>query len=192
MPSGLENTDLPRGTPTMVHQGEWLVSGSPETVLSTVLGSCISACVYDRVARVGGMNHFLLAQAPGSSASRFSETARYGAFAMEALINAVLASGSGKKGNLDFKLFGGGRVSAALSDVGARNIAFMVQFMAEEGYVAASSDLGGEFARKVMFVPHSGRAFVKRVDAQLAGRVAMDELALAARPAARDTEIEMF
>ncbi|MGV3650911.1 MAG: chemotaxis protein CheD [Devosia sp.] len=176
----------------MVHQGEWLVSGDPGTVLTTVLGSCISACVHDRVAQVGGMNHFLLAEAPGSMGSRFSATARYGAFAMEALINAVLARGSGNKQNLDFKLFGGGRVSAALSDVGARNIAFIAQFMAAEGYVPLSSDMGGEFARKVIFVPHSGRAFVKRVDAQLAGRVAMDELTLAARPAARDTEIELF
>lgn len=192
MPNRQMSADLPRGVPSMVHQGEWLVSADPEAVLGTVLGSCISACIHDRVARVGGMNHFLLADAPGSVGSRFSASARYGAFAMEALINAVLASGSGNKDNLDFKLFGGGRVSAALRDVGARNIAFMRGFMAEEGYPIASADLGGDYARTVMFVPHSGRAFVKRVEARLAGRVAGEELAFAVRPAPRAADIELF
>jgi chemotaxis protein CheD len=178
-----------------VNQGDWAVSGDPGAVLTTVLGSCISACVRDRVARVGGMNHFLLAEPPGSAPSRYSATARYGAFAMEALINAVLQRGTGSKRNLDFKLFGGGRINAALNDVGGENVGFALRFLAEEGYAATGEDLGGDFARKVMFMPHSGRAFVRRLDRVSLRSVAQQEIAFAGRsgPARREAaEIELF
>lgn len=187
--------EFDRGVVTTVHQGDCHVSAAPNITFSTVLGSCISACVRDRVAMVGGMNHFLLAEQSGSAKDRYGASARYGAFAMEQLINKVLSQGSGKKSNLEIKVFGGGKINSALDDVGAKNIEFVRQFLFDEGYVSTSEDLGGTYARRVLFKPHSGRAFVKRLDSDAGASVATQELALAKRrvvvPAAAD-DIELF
>lgn len=185
--------DFARGAVTTVHQGECLVSQDPELTYSTVLGSCISACVRDKVAGVGGMNHFLLASQSGSSRDKFGESARYGAFAMEQLINTVLSRGTGKKGNLEFKVFGGGNIHAAMQDVGFKNIEFVRDFLRNEGYFLAGEDLGGSFARRVMFKPVTGRAFVKRLESQENAKLVHQELAIAKRqvvaPPADDIEL---
>jgi len=192
-------TSLPpefdRGVVTTVHQGDCHVSGESDLTYSTVLGSCISACLRDRVANVGGMNHFLLAEQSGSARDRYGASARYGAFAMEQLINKVLTLGTGKKSNLEIKVFGGGKINSSLDDVGRKNINFVRQFLLDEGYVATSQDLGGNYARRVLFKPFSGRAFVKRLDSVLGDDVARQEIAFAQRrvvvPVAVD-EIELF
>jgi chemotaxis protein CheD len=177
-------TSLPpefdRGVVTTVHQGDCLVSAEADLTYSTVLGSCVSACIRDVVANVGGMNHFLLAEQSGSARDRYGASARYGAFAMEQLINKVLTRGSGKKSNLEIKVFGGGKINAALDDVGAKNIEFVREFLANEGYILAKEDLGGTYARRVMFKPASGRAFVKRLDNAANASIAKEELAVAA------------
>ncbi|ODT71068.1 MAG: hypothetical protein ABS75_10070 [Pelagibacterium sp. SCN 63-23] len=187
--------EFDRGVVTTVHQGDCHVSSEPDITFSTVLGSCVSACVRDRVALVGGMNHFLLAEQSGTARDRYGASTRYGAFAMEQLINQVLTQGSGKKGNLEIKVFGGGKINAVLDDVGAKNIDFVRQFLADEGYVAVSEDLGGTYARRVLFKPHSGRAFVKRLDSAVGADVAREELAIARRgivvPTPAD-DIELF
>jgi chemotaxis protein CheD len=187
--------EFDRGVVTTVHQGDCHVSSVPDVTFSTVLGSCISACVRDRVANVGGMNHFLLAEQSGSAKDRYGASARYGAFAMEQLINKVLSQGSGKKSNLEIKIFGGGKINSALDDVGAKNIEFVRQFLMDEGYVASSQDTGGTFARRVLFKPHSGRAFVKRLDSDVGANVAREEMALARRRIIIPTpvdDIELF
>ena len=185
--------EFDRGVVTTVHQGDCHVSSAPDLTYSTVLGSCISACVRDRAANVGGMNHFLLAEQSGSARDRYGASARYGAFAMEQLINKVLSLGSGKKANLEIKVFGGGKINSALDDVGAKNIDFVRQFLHDEGYVLAGQDLGGTYARRVLFKPHSGRAFVKRLDSDAGANVAREEIAIAKRrvirPAADDIEL---
>ena len=84
-----------------VIQGEFQVTSDPNVVLTTILGSCVAACIRDPEAAVGGMNHFLLAEPGGSSKDRYGASARYGAFAMEQLINKVLTKGSGRKANLE-------------------------------------------------------------------------------------------
>ena len=173
--------EFDRGVVTTVHQGDCHVSDASDLTYSTVLGSCVSACVRDRMANVGGMNHFLLAEQSGSARDRYGASARYGAFAMEQLINKVLTRGSGRKANLEIKIFGGGKINSALDDVGAKNIDFVRQFLADEGYIAASEDLGGNYARRVLFKPYSGRAFVKRLDSDLGASVAREEIALAKR-----------
>src|SRR5690606_3777236 len=142
---------------TTVHQGDCLVSAAPDRTFSTVLGSCISACVRDVVAGVGGMNHFLLAEPSGAARDNYGAPARYGAFAMEQLINQVLVRGTGLKRNLEIKVFGGGLITAALSDIGAKNIDFVREFLLNEGYAPVKEDVGGSFARRVLFKPHSGR-----------------------------------
>src|ERR1700712_2680494 len=113
--------EFDRGVVTTVHQGDCLVASEGDVTFSTVLGSCISACVRDVRARVGGMNHFLLAEQSGSARDRYGASARYGAYAMEQVINSVLSRGSGSKSNLEVKVFGGGLINAALIDIGAKN-----------------------------------------------------------------------
>ena len=194
LPSSLP-PEFDRGVVTTVHQGDCHVSDAADLTYSTVLGSCISACVRDRVANVGGMNHFLLAEQSGSAKDRYGASARYGAFAMEQLINKVLTKGTGKKANLEIKIFGGGKINTALDDVGRKNIEFVRQFLTDEGYKAISEDLGGNYARRVLFKPHSGRAFVKRLDSDAGDNVAREEAAIAKRrivvPAPVD-DIELF
>lgn len=191
------STPFEKGVVTTVHQGDCLVGHEEDVTFSTVLGSCIAACIRDVEARVGGMNHFLLAEPSGSSRDRFGASARYGAFAMEQLINKVLQRGTGKKSNLQIKIFGGGLITAALSDVGAKNIEFVHQFLADEGYEVTSEDVGGAFARRVLFKPFSGRALVKRLDAAAASTVATEELSIvdrrmAPKPSVPTSDIELF
>ncbi|MEQ1771214.1 MAG: hypothetical protein ABL879_15385 [Devosia sp.] len=183
--------DFDRGVVTTVHQGDCLVASEPDVTFSTVLGSCISACIRDRVAMVGGMNHFLLAEQSGAARDRYGESARYGAFAMEQLINKVLTQGTGRKANLDIKVFGGGLINAALSDVGGKNIDFVHEFLANEGYAVAKEDVGGSYARRVIYKPHSGRVFVKRLDSAAGASVAQEELAIVTRRQ-RAEDIELF
>jgi chemotaxis protein CheD len=167
-----------RGVVTTIHQGDCLVGGDEDLTFSTILGSCVSACVRDTQALVGGMNHFLLAEPSGNARDRYGASARYGAFAMEQLINKVLSRGSGRKTNLEIKIFGGGLINAALTDVGAKNIEFVREFLDNEGYAVAGEDVGGAFARRVMFKPVSGRAFVKRLDSVAGASVAREELSI--------------
>lgn len=185
--------EFDRGVVTTVHQGDCHVSGD-EVTFSTVLGSCVSACIRDRVVNYGGMNHFLLAEQSGSSRDRYGASARYGAFAMEQLINQVLARGTGRKDNLEIKVFGGGNINSSLNDIGAKNIAFVREFLTAEGYRIAGEDLGGTYARRVLFKPKTGRVFVKRLDSMASGQIVREELELAGRqrvapPVADDIEL---
>ena len=190
-----------RGVVTTIHQGDCLVGGEEDLTFSTILGSCVSACIRDVEARVGGMNHFLLAEPSGNARDRYGASARYGAFAMEQLINKVLTRGTGRKANLEIKVFGGGLINSALTDVGAKNIEFVHEFLENEGYTIAGEDVGGSFARRVMFKPHTGRAFIKRLDSVAGANVAREELSIvgsrvaaakAAAPKAAADDIELF
>lgn len=186
--------EFDRGVVTTVHQGDCLISDDATIIFSTVLGSCVSACVRDRVACVGGMNHFLLAEQSGLARDRYGASARYGAYAMERLINGVLARGTGSKANLEIKLFGGGLVNAALTDIGGKNIDFVRQFLADESFTPAAEDLGGAYARRVLFKPSSGRAFVRRLASKEGDVVVREELAIATRrpPASSVPDVELF
>jgi chemotaxis protein CheD len=187
--------EFDRSVVTTVHQGDCLVSGDASVTFSTVLGSCVSACIRDVKAGVGGMNHFLLAEQSGSARDRYGASARYGAYAMERLINAVLTRGTGNKANLELKVFGGGLINGALTDIGGKNVEFVREFLANEGYAVAGQDLGGTFARRVLFKPSSGRVFVKRLASKDGEGVIREELAImgktraAPRPA---DDIELF
>lgn len=187
--------EFDRSVVTTVHQGDCLVSNDASVTFSTVLGSCVSACIRDVRAGIGGMNHFLLAAQSGSARDRYGASARYGAYAMERLINAVLTRGTGNKANLELKVFGGGLINAALTDIGGKNVEFVREFLANEGYVLAGEDLGGTFARRVLFKPSSGRVFVKRLASKDGEGVIREELAIlgktraAPRPAG---DIELF
>ncbi len=148
--------------------GEYYVSTTRE-VISTVLGSCVSACIRDTRVGVGGMNHFMLpldnSQGMSAWGAAVSAATRYGNVAMERLINDILKMG-GRRENLELKLVGGGRVLAAMStDIGARNIEFVRQYAKEEGFHVVAEDLGDIYPRKVVYFPDSGRIRVKRYSA---------------------------
>ena len=136
-------------------QGEQHVSGDHDMFITTILGSCVAACIRDPYAGVGGMNHFLLPEQPAGLPSASAES--YGAFAMELLLNRLFQAGA-RRNRLEAKLFGGACVVQGLSDVGARNAEFACNFLRDEGIVLVSSSLGGESARRVQYWPVSGRA----------------------------------
>ena len=140
-------------------QGEHYVTGDPEVTLTTILGSCVAVCLWDPERGVGGMNHFLL---PEGKAEGANEGRRYGAFAMELLINELLRLGA-RRERLQAKLFGGARMFSGLSDVGASNVAFAERFMRDEGIPVMGTSLGGFGARRIQFWPTTGRAQQKTV-----------------------------
>lgn len=136
-----------------VIQGEFAVTDDQNIVLTAILGSCVACCLHDPIARVGGMNHFLL---PGDESSG-DDSLRYGVNSMELLINGLLRRGA-RRDRLEAKLFGGARVLAGLSDVGAQNAAFARRFLKEEGIPCIGESLGGNQARRVRFSPTTGAA----------------------------------
>jgi chemotaxis protein CheD len=147
--------------------GECYVSLSGE-LISTVLGSCISACARDRVLGIGGMNHFMLPMQHRDQGSLRSGMINpelcYGNWAMEYLINAILRQG-GKRERLEIKLFGGGRVLSGMTniDVGKRNIEFARQYLKQEGFSVVAEDVGGEWPRKVLYFPDTGNVKLRRL-----------------------------
>ena len=136
-------------------QGDFAVSDVEGTVISTVLGSCVAACIYDPMARVGGMNHFLLPGNPDRGGS--DQSRRYGVYLMEKLLNGLFQKGAARN-RLQVKLFGGAHVLDARSDAGAKNAEFAAAFVRNEGLTLVSSSLGGVQGRRVEFEPCTGKA----------------------------------
>ena len=143
------------GTTRHVIQGEQRVSGDPDEVLATLLGSCVAACLHDPLAGIGGMNHFLL---PGDAVGvERGYAERFGVHAMELLVNALLAQGASRP-RLEAKLFGGASTMQGLSDIGAMNATFAAGFLRRENIRITSECLGGTRGRRIQFWPTSGRA----------------------------------
>lgn len=136
--------------------GEYFVDNEDILVMTT-LGSCIAACLWDRSAQIGGMNHFMLPEGTGDSG-------RYGSFAMELLINEMLKRGASKS-RMEAKIFGGGAVIAGMNtiNVGERNTNFVMDYLKTERIPVVSKDVMDIYPRKVCFLPHSGKAMVKRL-----------------------------
>ena len=145
--------------------GEYFVSQAGE-LITTVLGSCVAACVRDKVKAIGGMNHFMLPHVSsyrGDATSKLLSVAgRYGNVAMERLINCILANG-GRRQDLEFKVFGGARVLNIDSEVGHRNILFITEYLRLENFVLEAEDLGGSLPRKVNYFPKTGRVMMKKL-----------------------------
>ena len=141
--------------------GEYYVSGD-EMVLVTVLGSCVSACIWDKTTGIGGMNHFMLPETGETDLS--GAAGRYGTYAMELLINEMLKSGA-RRERLQAKIFGGAQVMHNFTsmNVGERNTAFVQQYLQTERIAVLASDVLDIHPRKVCFFPVSGRAMVRRL-----------------------------
>ncbi len=140
--------------------GEFYVTGR-DMLLVTVLGSCVAACIRDRGAGVGGMNHFMLPE--GGDDAKGSESARYGAYAMEVLVNELLKRGA-RRERLEAKVFGGGAVIRGMEtiNIGEKNSKFVLDYLHTERISLAAQDLQLDCARKVYYFPHSGKVRVKR------------------------------
>ena len=146
--------------------GEFYVSAQGE-MIATVLGSCVAACIRDKKLGIGGMNHFMLPQPSEHSSEVWgtnpaAQESRYGNWAMEYLINEILKRG-GRRENLEIKLFGGGQMIASMSDIGQRNILFVYNYLQNEGLPIASADVGGVYARKVLYFPDTGSVKMRRI-----------------------------
>ncbi|MBP6901205.1 MAG: chemoreceptor glutamine deamidase CheD [Burkholderiaceae bacterium] len=136
--------------------GEYFVYDE-DILITTTLGSCIAACIWDRERRIGGMNHFMLPDGAG-------ESGRYGSYAMELLINELMKRGASRL-TLEAKIFGGGAVISGMNsiNVGERNTQFVIDYLQTERIPIVSKDVMEIYARKVCFLPHSGKAMVKRL-----------------------------
>ena len=146
--------------------GEYYVTGQQELV-TTVLGSCVAACIRDRIFGIGGMNHFMLpistdGKGWGGADDLVSNATRYGNYAMEHMINDILKHG-GHKRHLEAKIFGGARVIENLSDVGQRNIDFVRCYLETEEVKLLGEKVGDIHPLKVVYIPSTGKAFVKRI-----------------------------
>jgi chemotaxis protein CheD len=150
----VDNASYRPGRRVHVVQGEYHVTSDPDVIMTTVLGSCVAVCLRDNTTRVGGMNHFLL---PDGKVEGTDQGRRFGAYAMELLINDLLRNGA-RRERLEAKLFGGARMFDGLSDVGAANVAFAEKFLRDEGIPVLGSSLGGTEARRVQYWPTTGRA----------------------------------
>jgi chemotaxis protein CheD len=144
--------------------GQYYAAGG-ETTITTVLGSCVSTCLWDPVSRIGGMNHFMLPGDAASPGSPWAASARFGVYAMEVLINEMGKLGADRR-RLVAKVFGGARVLAGFDtlDVGAKNAEFVLNFLKVEGIAVLAQDLLDVHPRKVYFFPASGKVQVKRLN----------------------------
>ncbi|MEJ2529055.1 MAG: chemoreceptor glutamine deamidase CheD [Gammaproteobacteria bacterium] len=145
--------------------GEYYVTRNNE-IITTVLGSCVSACMHDMVAGVGGMNHFMLPVSNGQGWSGkgdlVSTANRYGNFAMEHMINEILKNG-GRKRNIEVKIFGGGSIISTMTHIGELNIKFVRMYLENEGLRLVGEDVGDIYPRKVVYFPATGRVMVKKL-----------------------------
>lgn len=178
-----------------IHPGEWAVEQNRP--IGTLLGSCVAVCLYDPKLRFGGMNHFMLPKSTRSSNSDFDEML-CGDFAMEVLVNAMLARGA-NKGRLVAKAFGGGNIIDSIRmSIGDRNIRFAKEWLEREEIPLIASDFGGPWSRKIIFDAQSGDAYCKRgqsgmsANAEIARQEAAYESTLTAPPKTTTKKVELF
>ncbi len=158
-----------------IHIGDFYSNKIP-TVISTLLGSCVAACLFDPIMRVGGMNHILM-PGNGNVKKNTSASARYGINAMELLINDVMKHG-GYRHHLVAKIFGGANLLPTIpiaNRVGWQNIAFVEEFLQREGIRIISRDVGGTVGRKIYFHSDTGDVFLKRVSSTQVPNIAIEE-----------------
>ncbi|MFZ2163248.1 MAG: chemoreceptor glutamine deamidase CheD [Sideroxyarcus sp.] len=143
--------------------GEYYVTAR-DMMIVTVLGSCVCACIRDKVSGIGGMNHFMLPDNNADQSNPLGESARYGSYAMEVLVNELQKMGA-KRSNLEAKVFGGGAVlrGFTVSNVGERNAEFVLRYLKTENIHVAAQDLLDIYPRKVYFFPKSGLVRVKKL-----------------------------
>lgn len=173
--------------------GEFYVSRQSDEVIVTILGSCVAACIRDPLRGIGGMNHFMLPQGQAHHWNGESESARFGNFAMEKLINELLKAGCARD-SLEIKVFGGGNVIRSSTAIGTRNSEFILRYLNAEGLPCTVHDLGGQFPRRIHFYPTAGRVVRRFLNNSSAGLVMSEETAYARQLSAQQAggDIELF
>ncbi|MGC8202560.1 chemotaxis protein CheD [Aliiroseovarius sp. PTFE2010] len=149
---------------TYISQGEYVVGKEATDVITTILGSCVATCLWDPHAQIGGMNHFLLPDGGGAN----DESSRFGAHAMELLINDMIKCGASRN-RMRAKVFGGAQLRAGLTNAGEKNARYVLEYLKKEKIPCDGSSLGGPHARRIEFRPYGGSVRQKFVsDAQVA------------------------
>lgn len=174
--------------------GEFYVTTSPDEVITTVLGSCVAACIWDPEVRIGGMNHFMIPD-PGEGAETGDRAAagRYGVFAMDLLVDTILTNG-GRRTHLRVKLAGGGHVISSPTAVGSSNVRFAHRYLDDEGLPLVAEHVEGLNARRLVFEPLTGRTRVLELSTGDHGAVVRGEREYAATlaTAAPVGSVELF
>ena len=169
--------------------GEYFVADD-RLLIMTTLGSCVAVCLWDRTLGIGGLNHFLLPEGGGPQ-----DQGRYGGYAMELLINAMMKCGAARS-RLEAKVFGGGQVISGMTsiNVGPRNVEFALDFLATERIPVTSKDVLDIYPRKVCFMGTSGKAMVKRLPTANHAALAVEErgAARSLAPAAAGGTVDLF
>lgn len=149
-----------------------------DAVITTLLGSCVAACLYDRITGVVGMNHFMLSNERYSRDMPISqsEAGRYGIQAMELLINAMMKRGA-KRHGLCAKVFGGASIVSDASVgnfkcVGAVNCRFIRAFLENENIELVAADLGGREGRVIYFDSRDYGVFVRKIKRNISMAIA--------------------
>jgi chemotaxis protein CheD len=133
--------------------------------ITTVLGSCVSVCLWDPALKIGGMNHYMLPLWNGDGLA----SPKFGNIAISKLIEKMLLLGSSQK-DLKAKIFGGGavlRTPSGIMNVGERNVTFARDALREEGIPIISSDVGGSKGRKIIFNTGNGGVMMKKLRSQI-------------------------
>ena len=177
-------------------QGERRVTCDPDVVITTLLGSCVAACLCDPVAGVGGMNHFLLpgdgrGTEHGATGAVSAGAMRYGVHAMELLVNELLRGGA-QRSRLEGKLFGGARMMTSLTNIGELNAVFAERFLADEGIALVGGSLRGERGRRIQFWPVSGRARQMIMPGEQVDLFRSERQVVPQAPAADAGSVELF
>jgi chemotaxis protein CheD len=171
--------------------GEFHVDLAADAAVVTVLGSCVAVAIHDPIARIGGLNHFMLPESHDGLWGKAEGSLRYGNFAIERLVNEVLARG-GNRRRLQAKLFGGASLRTTGETVGMRNARFAEQYLRDEGMPPIARSVGGHAARRVVYIPATGRAFVRSLpeaSAEVATTEATFRKHLSRAPLAGDIEL---
>ncbi len=143
-----------------LYPGALFVEPEPH-LITTILGSCVSLCLYDPILKIGGMNHYMLPLWNGQGLA----SPRYGNIAIKKLIDNIQALGSSKK-NLKAKIFGGSEIiSTQISHfmIGERNISIVKDILHEEQIPIIASSVGGKYGRKIIYNTFTGEVRQKYV-----------------------------
>ncbi|MGM0470825.1 MAG: chemotaxis protein CheD [Bacillota bacterium] len=147
-----------------IFAGEYYVSTNLDSILTTLLGSCVAVCLVDRFNRVAGINHIMISSKAELERRLANPDARYGIHAMELLINDMLKEGAARS-NLEAKVFGGGNVLGCSDrNVGYANVDFAVSYLQQESIPILARDTGGESGRKIYFFPQDFSVYLRRIE----------------------------
>jgi len=136
-------------------------TSSKEMNISTLLGSCVAVCLWDKKLHQGGINHYMLPFWNGQGLA----SPKYGNIAIEKLIKNLINIGSEKK-NLVAKVFGGAAVinsSDCVFNIGERNIEIQENILQEQGIKVVAKSVGGQLGRKLIFNTETGTVKMKYI-----------------------------